>query len=675
MSKKYYQVVVKNFPSFSGQFFTYFSQEILPFGSRILVPFGSIHQVRQGIVLREIPSVEQDVLTNQEIPKDIHCVLTKEPQLTYEHFSFFHFVSTYNLIPIHSLFLRAGLFAAQWNPRTLYQIHFDQIEKLQYFKQKNVLQEFFQKHPSGFTPSMIQKALQIRKNSTILKKLETLGIVDKIFQSPALDDFESIPLTEDTQSKHSIFLLNGLSPLFRLEFYQHYIHQYFDEKDVLIIVPNTVIKKEYTKMFKKQENVEIGTRDRIFEPKQKFSLVIIEDSTSPEYNLEVPFYVHLEKTSVMRHQELSEQIVFGSFLPSVFTYSELKQRHFQHLPLPKKKLSELLFAPTIQILDMKKEVLDHGYSLLPFTIQKTIQEALKSNKKVLLYMHRKGYYNLSICTHCAYVMKCPLCGVPLSYQPITDKLTCRYCGLAVPRTTTCPECHHPTVTLRSPGTNKMEEFAKTHFPSTPILRIDRSAPHHSPEEIEDCYLFIGKQKVFQEIDLKTIHLVVMLEIDSLLNTPSYSSQEKVLQSIAHLYEHLLNEEQSHRIIIPTLAPKSELFRSIQTKKIKDLYETEIQTRNQFLYPPFIDMMEISIHHKNQDIVVQKTKELREQIRTLDGIHIVSDKLLIGKSPHGIFQSSIVYRSENTIESHRKIAVLLDVLNKENGIRIHSKNLE
>jgi primosomal protein N' len=677
MSKKYYyQAIVKNFPSFSGQCFTYTSHETLPFGSRVLVPFGSIQQIRQGIVLGETSSFEQDSLSSStDIPKDIHCVLTKEPQITHHHFSFFHLVSMYNLIPIHSLFLRAGLFAAQWNPQTLYQIHFDQLDKLQYFKQEKALRSFLQKHPQGFTPSAIQKALQIRKNSTVLKKMETVGIVDKIFQPPQTTLSETSSSVDAIETNPTVYLLNGLSPFLRMSFYKQYIHQHFHEKDVLIIVPNATSKKAYNTFFKKQPYVEIGTRDRIFEPKQRYSLIVIEDSTSPEYHLEVPFYIHIEKTTLMRHQELSEQIVFGSYLPSVFTYSELRRRNFQHISLPRQKDPENLIAPTIQFLDMKKEIVDHGYSLLPFSIQKKIQHTLASGEKVLLYMHRKGYYNLSICTHCGYVMKCPLCGVPLSYQPLTNKLTCRYCGQANPRKNACPECHHNTIALRSPGTSKIEEFAKTHFPAARILRIDRSLPTHSSEEVASSTLYIGTQKVFQEVDLKTVHLVVFVEIDSLLNTPSFSSQEKVLQSISHMYEHGFNKHHSQHIVIPTFAPKSELFRCIHKKTLQDYYETELQTRNQFGYPPFVDMMEISIHHKSQEIVIQKTQELREQIRAIDGIIIVSDKVLVGKSPHGIFQSSIIYRSENVIEFHQKIAPLLDALNKESGIRIYSRNLE
>jgi primosomal protein N' (replication factor Y) len=188
-------------------------------------------------------------------------------------------------------------------------------------------------------------------------------------------------------------------------------------------------------------------------------------------------------------------------------------------------------------------------------------------------------------------------------------------------------------------------------------------------------MYIGTQKVFQKLLFPTIDVVIFLEIDSFLNTPSFASQEKVLQSITHLYEALMINDQPRSLYIPTYAPKSELFRCIQSRTLRHLYETELQAREDFRYPPFVDMMEISIHHKEQEIVVEKTKELKEQIKTNNDITIVSEKLLVGKSPHGIFQSSIVYRSNNAIEAHKKIALLLDETNKTAGIRVHIRNLE
>jgi len=671
----YYQVLVQNYPSFSNQTFTYSSIETLPFGSRILVPFGAYHQVRQGIILYSEKSMEQSSLPLQtEIPKEVHSVLTTHPQIHQKHFAFFQFASLYNLIPIHSIFLRAGLFAAQWNPQTFYQIHFDQLEKLQYFRQRKLLEDFLNKHSSGFTLPKIQKALKIRKNSTILKKLETLGIVDKTYQ-PSQGTFPCEASTiVHPHHQSSIYLLNGYTPNHRLEYYYQLIQNYYPDKEVLIIVPNSKVNKNYKKVFGKMDNVEIGSRDRIFEPQEIFDLLIVEDSTSQEYRLEVPFYIHIEKMCIMRSQELAEQVLFGSYLPSVLSYSEMKHQHCKHIQSSDMK-KEYIKPPKVQFLDMKREIQDHGYSLIPFSIQKTIQQTLQKGKKVLLYMNRKGYYNSSLCTHCGHVMKCPVCNVPLSYQPITDKLTCRYCGYALPRTIKCPECQSPTVVLRSPGTNRIEEFSQLHFPTAQILRIDRSSPNHTIEEIEESNIYVGTQKVFQELLFHTIDVVIFLEIDSFLNTPSFASQEKVLQSITHLYEALMMNDQPRTLYIPTYAPKSELFRCIQNRSLVHLYETELHAREDFHYPPFVDMMEISIHHKEQEIVIEKTKELKERIKNNHGITIVSEKLLVGKSPHGIYQSSIVYRTNNAIEAHKEIAPLLDETNKTTGIRVHIRNLE
>ncbi|MCK5849254.1 MAG: hypothetical protein KAH01_08710 [Caldisericia bacterium] len=673
----YYQVIVKGFPTYSNQLFTYSSTEDLLIGARILVPFGPYNQPRQGIILKQINT---KTISSIEIPKEIISVVSYSPQLTNPQLKIYEFLSMYNVIPLNSVFQRAGLFSAKWNPKQFYTINHEMIPKIELFQKKKLIQDFFSKHPSGFELTSFCKKLKITKKSTVIKKLESLNIINKEFIFPNKVT-NLIQKQFSTDSKQFVFLLNRKTPEDRKIFYAEYINQYYQNKNVLIVLPNVKTKKKFEDFFKKRPGfnsnfIFFGTRDSIIQSGTCYALKIIEDVTNSEYSIEVPFYYNIEKLAIVGSHELSETIILGSYLPSLFSYNEVKNGQIKHLTKYENHLNETKeIEPKISILDMKKEISDHGYSLIPFSIQNIILNKINENKKVLLFVNRKGYFNTSVCLKCGHVIQCPICGVSLSFQPSTDKLVCRYCGYSIARPKICPKCNGGHIKLKSPGTNKIEEFCSRRFQNTPVLRIDKSVKNILTQDIDDISIFVGTQKVFQELDFSKIDTVFFLEIDSLLNMPYYQSQEKTLNILSKLFECMISNGEPKQIIIPSFIPDNELFQCIKKDHIEDFYDSEISTRKLFNYPPFYDLLEFSLRHKQKDGLQALTNRLKYLLENINGIEIVSEKPLLGKSPFGMYQSSIIIRSKNIVSHHQEMACKLDIFKKEEKIRIIIKNLE
>jgi primosomal protein N' (replication factor Y) len=550
--------------------------------------------------------------------------------------------------------------------------------KLELFQKKILIQGYFAKHPSGFELAPFCKKLNISKKSTIIRKLESLNIINKkyIFPDKVTNKIQN---QLDKDSKQCVFLINKKTPKERMSFYAEYIKINYPEKPVLIILPNVKTKNVFEDFFKKTPNFDknfifFGTRDSIIQSGNNFSLKIIEDVTNAEYSIEVPFYYNIEKLAIIGSHELSETIILGSYLPSLFSYNELKNGQIKHIN--KTEINdEKSITPQISFLDMKKEISDHGHSLIPFSIQNIIQEKIRENKKVLLFVNRKGYFNTSVCLKCGHVIRCPICGVSLSFQPSTDKLVCRYCGYSLIRPKTCPECNGGHIKLKSPGTNKIEEFCSSRFQNAPVLRIDKSVKNIPLKDIDDFSIFVGTQKVFQELDFSKIDIVIFLEIDSLLNMPFYQSQEKTLNILSKLFECMISKNESKKIIIPTFIPNNELFQCIKNFHIEDFYNSEIFTRKLFKYPPFYDLLEFSLKHKHKENLEILTNKLKRLLENIIGITIVSDKPLLGRSPFGMYQSSIIIRSKNIVSHHQELACQLDAFKKEEKVRIIIKNLE
>ena len=90
----------------------------------------------------------------------------------------------------------------------------------------------------------------------------------------------------------------------------------------------------------------------------------------------------------------------------------------------------------------------------------------------MLFLNRKGYAPLKICTNCGYRFKCQSCDSWLVEHKKTGRLICHHCDFKMPNVTTCPSCKEENKFVSyGPGVERIEEEVQKNFPQARIALI------------------------------------------------------------------------------------------------------------------------------------------------------------------------------------------------------------
>ncbi len=664
------RVLVEDYPFFHQSIFSYVIPEDLidkiSKGSLVLVPFGLSNQMRLGAVLD---------CTNETIEplKQITEVISRESPFNDEVFNFLIWVSSYFFYPLSLLFSRAGIFPSKKQIRVEYHWTNDLLQDIQSFKQKELLQSYIEKHPNGFFEDLLLRKMKWKKTSTAFKKFKS---------SPHLKSSFHVSYPEDTnyitkQPFHGTMLLNGISMKDRWKWLCSYVLKENIDK-ILMIMPSRKIEAEAKMFFKNsplEKKIDYSGKQGLLKVDQRYPLIYVEDSVHLAYSLDMPFSFPVEKVALTRSMEMSEAVILASYLPSIYSFFHLKKKHIHHFNTYNFSKNH---APDIKILSMNKEIHHHGFSEVPFSVQRWIEKYLQQNKKVFVLVNRKGYYNYILCRNCGYVLKCPHCQIVLSCATDQKHVYCRYCLHKTLMPDVCPECDHVALRYHSPGTQKIEENLLKRFFGKRILRIDRDSLN---EKIKiDLFhgafdMGVGTSMALDYLNFDNIDSCVWLSLDNMINFPSFSSEEEAMCLLGRVYEKLISNDLKKELLISTFSPQSEWFRSIKSKTIGRYYEAMLDQREAFGYPPWHDWVQLIIESSDEKLLNDQISILKKLIQEKENIELKSVKKIVPQKGRQNKAFIILVNSPKIIESLPFLSSIIDEYKKNEKICFNIKALD
>lgn len=674
---KYASILPKDYPTLNNQTFTYsiplHLENEIKIGSKVLVPFGPKRGLRLGYVLNISEKKDESLSV-----KDIHSIAPSTIELSADKIKFLEFVSLYFFIPLSNIFEIAHLFPKEEKIEKFYLVNISNLTNIGRIKNKDKVIKYLLSHKDGFSETLFKKRFKLKKNSVVLKNLSKKGIVNEKIIIKEINTYET---KKEKKISPAIHLLNGLNLEERVQKYLELLKREAFE-NVLIITPNAYTLEKIKKILSNEKDtlnakITYGSKFSILNVRDYFDLIIIDDIINSEYKIGKPFDFDLEKVTSIRAIEIGEKVIFGSFIPTMESFQGLRYGRIKHIKERNILLRQEDFeTPEIKIVDLRREIREYGYFDIQPTIFKELKNTLKDNRKCLILINRKGYYNLLICKKCGYVVKCPLCLVPLTYHLEKKKLICRYCGYSQEEFYVCPSCGGVSIRYASAGTERFEKVASRLFKGTKVLRIDREVYEKNPKEIPPFQIAIGTTLALSLLDFNEIDKVVLMGVDSLINMPSFDSYEETLYLIARIYEKLLYQRKK-KLIIPTFTPHSSIFHTIYEKNnyaLKNFYLSELTEREKLNYPPFTDFFQLDLESYTKENLPEKMERFIKKIRKIKTIEIVNTKPILSQSPFGIYRGRVILKSKNILNARLSLGVIIDEIKKEEKINIKVKSL-
>lgn len=464
---------------------------------------------------------------------------------------------------------------------------------------------------------------------------------------------------EQGLDEKEVVLLHGVTGSGKTLLYIHEIKKYIAEgKQALFLLPEIGLTTQlvsrlyayfgeelgvYHSRFSNNERVEIwekvqrgkykvvvGPRSALWLPFDKLGIIIADEEHDASYKQKDPApRFHARDAAIYLASLHKAKVILGSATPSVESLYNAQQGKYGLVRLQERYLG--VNMPTINIINAKslETVRNQGIKLITPELQNAILDALQHKKQVILFQNRRGYAPFQLCTVCGWVPHCKNCAVALTYHKSTDKLHCHYCGLRSAIVHNCPSCGNNKLVSKSFGTEKIEEEVQQIFPNARVARMDVDSMRgkHSMSELLDMLekqkidILVGTQMVVKGLDFASVGMVGILSADSLLSYPDFRVNERAFQLMEQVSGRAGRVDGAGKVYIQAYNMQHPVLRWVQDHDVTSFYETEIQYRQQFAYPPYVRLIKIIFKHKDEPKAILAGSVLAEALKTIEGIQV------------------------------------------------------
>lgn len=302
----------------------------------------------------------------------------------------------------------------------------------------------------------------------------------------------------------------------------------------------------------------------------------------------------------------------------------------------------------------KKEIVAHLTPLL----HDEIELALKNNEQVILFQNRRGFSPFVECKACGWVPKCNHCDVSLTYHKHNHTLACHYCGWSMSHPGSCRSCGSKEVNTKGFGTEKIEEELSELFPSANVERMDLDTTRTKNGfdnlikrfEMGSIDILVGTQMITKGLDFEHVSVVGILNADNLLNFPDFRSHERSYQLMAQVGGRAGRKHKQGRVIIQTSDPSHPVIKQVIDNDYQAMYKSQIEEREQFKYPPFYRLINVTLKHRDKGELERITNLAARALRREFGQRV------LGPEDPAVNRIKLMYIKQMWMKFERDISI-------------------
>ena len=526
-----------------------------------------------------------------------------------------------------------------------------------------------------------------------------------------------------TKKKSGTFLLHGVTGSGKTEVYLRLIENVLNEnKTVIYLVPEIyLIPQIYQRLIKRfnpeeviiwhsslsknerlnnwqkilndsqNENKKIkiilGARSAILAPIQDIGLIVIDEAHDSSYKQASPAPRYDAIKVAEKRAEIENcYMVLGSATPNISTYyHSFKENKILELP----ERIDSIQMPTVTITDLTTEYTNLGEknkSIISNILKANIKEALSKNEQIILLLNRRGYSSQIFCRACGFILFCKNCSVPLVYHKNQEIMICHHCSYQVKTSTSCPECKSLHYKYFGLGIQQLEEEVKKVFPAATIIRADSDQLSKKNEYIKiwndfsshKADILVGTQIVSKGLDLQNVTVVGVVMADTMFSFPDYISTERAFQLLTQVTGRAGRGKKPGNVFIQTYQPSNPIFKYVVEHDYKGFYESEINQREEFLYPPFTVLSRIIFQSFDENVCLEHANEVLNHLHKITSspdINLNLQSSFLGPSPcyftklHGKYRYHILCKINSEEKTNYIFNNLLHLVNKNAKVEV------
>ena len=380
----------------------------------------------------------------------------------------------------------------------------------------------------------------------------------------------------------------------------------------------------YMRIKRGEADLVIGTRSAIFAPVKDLGLIIIDEEQEHTYKSDNNPKYHARDIARFRAAKCNSLLLLASATPSVESYKKAVDGVYTLIELKNRYGKAKL--PSVEITDMREELRAGNDSSLSLPLIDGIGRALIKKEQTILFLNRRGYHNFVSCASCGKAITCPNCSVSMTHH--TDRiyhrteLVCHWCGKHIPVPSACPECGGTHIKPMGIGIQLIEQKLNELYPSVNTIRMDTdttSSKHAYDTMLSDfrshkAEILLGTQMVTKGHDFPDVTLVGVLNADTSLYLNDFRANEKTFSMLTQVIGRAGRSEKEGRALIQTMSPDHDVIQLACRQDYKTFFKNEITTRKLLSYPPFCDIVLLTLSGISENEVMKDSKLLSDMIK-------------------------------------------------------------
>jgi primosomal protein N' (replication factor Y) len=505
----------------------------------------------------------------------------------------------------------------------------------------------------------------VRDRTTIVFNDEQLSVVDDIIKADP-----------------GTFLLQGITGSGKTEVYKAIAQKMIEQgKSVIVLTPEIGLTPqvigEFTHDFKdiivthshmseaarhkvwlealhsELPRIVIGPRSALFTPLANIGAIIVDEAHEPSYKQEQsPRYSAL-RVATMLGRFHGAKVVFGSATPLIADRYVAEQAGRPVLRLTKSARNDVV-APIVTLVDMKNRDSFTHHRFLSNELIQSIEKNILSSKQSLIFHNRRGSASSTLCENCGWTAECPNCFVPLTLHSDHYHLRCHICNHQEAVPSSCPTCHHTDIIHKGIGTKLIESELRRLFPKATIARFD--SDNKEAETVTNIYeklydgtidIAIGTQIVAKGLDLPHLRTVGVIQADSGLSLPDFSSDERTFQLLSQVVGRVGRNEHQTEVVVQTYQPTHPSIIFGLHQDYESFYEYALEERKHALFPPFTYLLKLTCVYKTEAGAVNAAKSLAKVLRqgVKPGVQILGPTPAFYERQHDTYRWQLVVKSK------------------------------
>jgi len=414
-------------------------------------------------------------------------------------------------------------------------------------------------------------------------------------------------------------------------------------------------------------DVAIGPRSALFTPFERLGAIIVDEEGDGAYKQdETPRY-NARDLAVVRAQLRRIPVILGSATPSLESRENAARGKYTLLKMTQRVESRPL--PDAEVIDLRNERAekeDRGFVIFSQPLRAAMQETFAAGEQAIVLINRRGYAPYLLCRECGNDFRCRDCSVTMTVHRRAGLLICHYCGMRRPIPPKCPQCGGEVLQPIGFGTEKVEERFRRDFPAVAVDVLDRDSTRRKGALVSILDRFrsgktqalVGTQMLSKGHHFPNVTLTAVLSADSILGYPDFRSAEKTFYLLTQVAGRAGRGEKRGRVLIQTAFPAHYAIQHALRHDYESFYESEIQFRRTFHYPPVTSMIAILFRGANIVDVERASASCGRMLE--DAIAPLAGTRMQGPAPaplariKGVFRFQILLRSPHRVALRRAV---------------------